>query len=389
MRRSNRAPKPKRQRNQPNNANRRINAERKVAKVRGSSNLRDFGSQLSSVVKNGVGATLRAIPTTRDFARVYLDPFSRHGARIPDFPVMPSTLIRVEHEFTMTATINGYGWSLFQPINMIRGDVPYVWFTTGGTAPPSFATSGTNVSFTQAPSPYTTASFEDVSDGGGGLATRIVSFGIKVLNISALQNKGGKIYFAQEDARLNNTLIGGDQTTLVRYPGYKAYPIGNDKNHYYHRMITDRADLLYNIVFKEDGQWHYVDSVSISGNASAEDTPYMGAYFSGSATTQPETFNVQVCAHFEVIGQTINTPGLGVTKSDSKGLENIQSAASHTRLSSPDHKDHISDMPVARQESVISNIIHGANDLLSPVPGLTGKMIDMVESGLMGTRDGF
>jgi hypothetical protein len=60
----------------------------------------DIGDQLSSVVKNGYGKTLSMYPSCVDFARVYADPFSTIGARIPELPLLPSKLVRFSYSGT-------------------------------------------------------------------------------------------------------------------------------------------------------------------------------------------------------------------------------------------------------------------------------------------------
>lgn len=331
-------------------------------------NVSDYGSQLGSVVSKGYGATLGAYPSTRDFARVYTDPFSRQSARIPDFPVMPTTLIRLEQEFVMTSN-GAFGWALFQPLNMLCNGTTFAWRTTGTGAPPGMTTTtGTGVTPQATSSPFTQSSFVPRPIGSGRSA-RCVSFGLELVNTTTNLNKAGKLYFCQLAPALENNFSGADNSTMAQYPYYKTEPCSTDKPIYYHRVITERSDLRYNIL--TSGHWNYADSLTIS----TEDTQYFAVYYQGAASVN-ETFNIRVAGHFEIMGATINDPGLDITRSDTRHLENVVTGVQREMFNNPTSRAHTSGMSKQRQEGIISKLIYGLNDAFSPAPGLTKMIID-------------
>jgi hypothetical protein len=342
----------------------------------GSGGNNDYGSQLSSVLKRGYGATLRSYPSTAAFAKVYLDPFSLQSARMPDFPVYPSTLVRIEQEFTMVANpTDGYGWALFAPLNMITSDISYGWYTNGSVvgAPPSFQTSGTSVSTATAPSQYLSSDFDSSSQNAK--AVRCVAWGISVSNVSTNLNLAGKYYANQAAPRLTDSLINTNEETMQAFPTYKTKNAGNRKSFYYHRMITERSDLRYNQYdTTSPAGWIYSDDESLS----SERTAYIGLWIRANGLASSETVIVRVCGHFEIVGQTRNVPGLGLTKSDTSGLEKTVSHGAKLRsTTSADTEDHISGKSENQKDSIVHDILSDTVDMV-PIPKVASNLAHWV-----------
>lgn len=366
-------------------ANRKVVTSRQR---RGGGN-NDFGGQLASVVSKGYGATLASYPTTRAFAKVYLDPFSTQQARIPDFPVFPSTLLRLEQEFTMTADqVSGTGWFHFAPLNLVTSNLNYGYHTNGTVpSPPLFSDiTGGAVTANLGPSPNSATYFDFNALGGAGHAVRIVSFGFAVTNISPALNLAGKWYANQYEPRPSATSTGTDETTMQRLPTYKTGQAGSRKEWAYHRQITSRADLRYNMIVVGVGplgtptyNWVYSDD----GSPSDEDNLYLGGWVQAPGLAASESFIVRVCGHYEIIGQTRNIPGLGMTVSDTKGLEKIQSSASHARLANSTVPDHLTGASEGHKDNVISSLLHvGENMLPTPLKAIAHPLIDFVGNAM-------
>jgi hypothetical protein len=313
------------------------------------------------------------------------------GARLPSFPVQPSTLVRLEQEFTLSGSTGGNGWAIFQPLNMVCNDAAYGYFTSTPTQVPYFQnTTSANVTSVTSAGPYAHTAFQPVSAGGLGKGVRLVAWGVKILNITSILNRGGKIYFGQAQPSLGTSLLGTDETTLTKFPNYKNYSIGNDKWFYFHRKITSEEDMLYNYWNTTAGgnPWVYSDLQTIS----AESAPYFGMYYRGPApgsTSGPESFTVKICGHFEVIGTNINDPGLGLTKADPTGLSNIVTGVSHASMKDDSTPDHTSGLPSEKQESVLTGLIH--NGVLAAVPSLAKPLVhqgmDYIQDKLMNSGD--
>lgn len=361
------------------NAGRTRNVQRPENRLQGfstksSGGSNDYGQQLSQILRKGYGATLRSYPSTAAFAKVYLDPLSLRSARLPDFPVFPSTLVRIEQEFTLTAPTTGnYGWALFNPLNMITQNVSYASYTNGtGIPPPTFQAAGTGVSNAFAPSQYLNSDFDNTSQNAK--AVRIVAWGMTCTNVSSELSLAGKYYANQSAPRLTDSLINTDETTMQSFPTYKTLPAGNRKSFYYHRMITEKSDLRYNQYDIATGTWVYSDDNSLS----SESTAYIGMFLRAGAFVGPESIVVRVAGHYEIIGQTRNVPGLGVTKSDTSGVEKVVSYGHAKRMESATAVDHISNMPDQKKDSFVKGLLEDVVDLSPIAPNTLHNVVDAI-----------
>jgi len=257
--------------------------------------------QMSSGMHKGIGRTLREEPSAAAWPSVYVDPFLQIDARLPIWPVR-STLCQMRKATVLDAhtNANGNGWICFVPANMICNDLAFAFYSNLTTGDPIASGSYTTLNCDGA---YTAASFI-----GGGYSMRIVAFGFKIRYIGTELNKGGFITYHQMCPR--NAL--NDQTASTiqsSFQEWKQVPFDN-KLKMFTRLYTENDDGMYmnqQILDEDFGQWSYDDFAT----ANSENIAYIGAYVSGAAPNQP--FEVQIAAHFEIIGPLNNTTGVKST----------------------------------------------------------------------------
>jgi len=267
------------------------------------------GRQISSGMRNGIGRTLAKEPTAANFPKVYMNPFLKIDARLPIWPVR-STLVQMRLDTILTSCNgNGNGYVLFSPANMICNDLGYAYYSN--------ATTPDLMGFSNGPAfcggAYSADSFQEQ-----GFSMRIVAFGFKIKYTGRNDDSGGFITFQQQCPR--DTLENQDSTTIMGYsPDWKQYSF-NDKFKQFNRLFTENDDSLY--MNRQELQpdqffWCYDDF----GTNNPENYYYIGAYINGAVPSAK--FEVQVAAHFELIGPTNNTIGVKATQIDTKSVEKV------------------------------------------------------------------
>lgn len=265
---------------------------------RGSNSL---AHQMSSGMSKGIGRTLREEPSAAAWPSVYSDPFLQIDARLPIWPVR-ATLCQMRKATVLNAHTNGNGngWICFVPANMICNDLAFAFYSNLTTGDPIADGSYTTLNCDGA---YTAESFQ-----GGGFSMRIVAFGFKIRYTGTELNKGGFLTYHQMCPR--NALNGQTASSIQSsFQEWKQTKFDNNLK-LFTRLYTENDDGMYmnlQILDEEFPQWSYDDFAT----ANSENIAYIGAYVSGAAPNQP--FEVQIAAHYEIIGPLNNTTGVKST----------------------------------------------------------------------------
>lgn len=281
----------------------------------------NLARQMVSGMTKGVGATLREEQSTRDFPKVYMNPFLTLDARLPVWPVR-STLCQFRRATSLGKTnSDGNGWIVFSPMNMICNDVAFAAFsnepssanTINGVGPEGYTTAG---------GAYAVSNFY----GSDSFSVRLVAFGFKLRYIGTKLNEGGYVTFNQMCPRA--TMDGMTSTDIQsKYIEWKQAKFDSNWKQF-NRLYTENDDALY-MNKREDTdpqyQWAYDDFV----DANTENHAYIGAYINGAAANQP--FEVMSAGHFELIGPLNNTTGVATTTLNSTKHEQIVSKAAKLR----------------------------------------------------------
>lgn len=303
--------KDKNNNNQPKNKDKKKNKNKNQPFVRAPSNGNnaptvsspvDLGDQLSSVVKNGYGATLRMYPSCVDFARVYADPFSIESARIPHLPLLPSKLVRFTGQGSTVVSSSGYVWLAIQPEAMVSNFNSTVYFSTASGGPSFFSgIDGTNYSGITTNSSYPLSAF--YYGNQNSLMLRVVASGLRMRYQGTVLNASGDWYAVQTDPRQN--IAGIDTSAIQKFPGNKTGAFNNGGWKAHVRHITSNTDFNYLQFNSTTNTW--VDAITGTDINGVENC-YMGIIASAIAG-QPIEFETVV--HAELVGPNLDYTGLG------------------------------------------------------------------------------
>jgi hypothetical protein len=288
------------------------------------------GKSIASGMANGIGATLRENPSTRDWPKVYMNPFLKLDARLPCWPARSSLC---QYRFAQgygTCNATGYGWVNLVPLNMICNDAAFITFSNSPGSGDGVNT-GTGNGEAGCGGAYTTYSFV----GDNAFAVRLVAFGVKIKYTGSQLNKGGFLTYFQNMPRgpvdtLTSTIIQSEKIE------WKQYDFG-DKFSQYNRMYTENDDSQYNTrdpVNFPDTPWIYDDF----GTPSPENYNYMCATINAATANMP--FEWHVAGHFELIGPLNNTTGISPPTVNTAKLEKTVNGASALRAKNTSQPDH-------------------------------------------------
>lgn len=281
---------------------------------------------VKSGLTRGIGATLRADPSTAAWPKVYMNPFLKTEARLPCWPVRASVC---QYRFAQGyghCNGNGIGWIACTPLNMICSDIAFAQISSQTTN--DGIGIGTDIGSASCGGSYGSASFAE-----GGFAVRIVAFGLKVKYTGSELNKGGFITYHQVTPRdtLDNMTATSIQSNMI---DWKQYDFGN-KFTQFNRLYTENDDSLYlKYTGSSETPWQYDDF----GTNAPENYNYFGCAINAATANMP--FEWQASGHFEIIGPVNNTTGVASPMLNTALSEKTINLGSHLRSkdnTTPDH----------------------------------------------------
>lgn len=324
-------------------------------------NIGTYGSQINNVLKQGLGATLRSIPSALDFARVYADPFSTRGARLPILPIYSTKLLRTRSTGTGILNTNGFGWVSCVPYAAAGSDLISVYYSNAAGSPPQIEGSGT-IGTASSNSSYTSSSYSGPTNENG-LGVRCVAFGVRVRFTGTDLNASGVGSCAQLNPR--QSMNGYGQTDISKQQGYKEWSFASRRWFSCCRQITNAIDNSY--YYYGSGGWEPLD---FGVTSSDENSNYMSIFLTGVGG---QSFEWEVVGHYEVIGPNLDTQD--VTELDSSGSEAVITHFAQLRHKDNTTQDHMvpsmggSSSPMSWSKT-IGSIANKVSPLLNLIPGV-------------------
>lgn len=295
-----------------------------------------IGKQLSSIVEQGYGATLKMYPSVVNFASVYADPFTTLSARIPMLPLLPSKLIRVSAAGNGVISNASTGWVYGSPEDFCTNTSSSCYYNTN-TSGPNFG-SGSAIPI-QSNSPYSYASF--TYNVQNALSMRCVAFGIRVRYQGTVFNASGDWYACQTVPRID--LNGISTASIQNIPGNKTGQFRGPNWNTYCRQLNSNSDFNYLSNIVGTG---WVDATT-GTQVYAADINYIGIIFSG---TIAQPYEWEIVGHYELVGPNLDYTGLGNPHTDD--TEKVVKSFSNLRHKDRTTRDHVSNVPNKTQNLV-------------------------------------
>jgi hypothetical protein len=292
-------------------------------------NLNNYGKQLASVSQRGLGNTLRMIPSTANFAKVYMDPFTKYGARLPVLPVYASKMTRNVASGTGVLNATGIGMINAIPENGVTNNFGTVFYSNAPASPPFFTTDSTTYSIGGANMKSSYASGSFFVGSVDTISQRIVGFGIRVRNIGTVLNSAGAVYMAQTNPRVTLDTYGIDD--VKKQAGYKEYQFADREWHTITRHICCSSDKEFLQFNSTTSKW-----VTSPLGDNVNSSNYLGILMQG---TPGQPFEWEVVGHYELMGPNLDQ--VGVVHIDEPGVHNVISQASILRHQDNATKDHL------------------------------------------------
>ena len=270
--------------------------------VKNNGNLGNYGSQMKSVVKNGLGATLRMYASTVHFGEVYTFPWSKVGARLPLLPIYPTKLVRSVLSGNGILNNTGIGFITCTPGEMATNNVPAVFWSNNASSPPFVHNDHTTYTIGYASASKTPYGYADYFWGQpNSQSMRMVALGIRVRYTGTTLNSAGEVYNAQTNPRVTMNTYGIDD--FRKQQSWKTKSFAERDWFGITRMITSKLDCEFLQRDSVSGLWVTADG-KLSTNESVN---YMGLIMQG---TPGVPFEFEVVAHFEVIGPNLESQAL-------------------------------------------------------------------------------
>lgn len=264
------------------------------------------------------------------FSRVYMDPFTELGARIPVFPVEATQLVTCRARGNGSTNGVGRGWIAVQICNGVTSDRDAV-YVSSTTSPdyPNLTASGVIASQTN--SPYVSSQF--VSDLNGSIITeymmRPVAAGVRWRYVGTNLNMSGVAHCCQNSPR-NVDPTGITPNDMFAIPS-KEYMFDR-KWRAVTRHITSHEDFLFQSIDQDTSFWCYErdqNERSLDNHANLlvdifclENSPFeWEAYF-----------------HYEIRGK--NLQRIGTSSPNRPGVEQVLYNATAKRLVNKTLPDH-------------------------------------------------
>lgn len=243
--------------------------------------------QRAAPKRNNAGAAAMriakgAVPVP-DCVREWVDLVS-NPYRTPDRVCMPlppampaaSVTVWVKGVF-VTGTTPEKGYVAVNTRQMTTSDLSGVVYTSSAYAGTTIAASGTGIASGYSNSPYPEADYGD-DPAVADMQSRIVAAGLRVRNITAVVDRGGRLQLLAEPD--HKTLLGSDYTDLTAYDCSES---GNT-----------------------DGNWSSVEWVPArSSDSSYSSVPtgnYTMAAMAAAPAGKPQSYEYEAWTHFQVIG---------------------------------------------------------------------------------------
>lgn len=332
------------------------------AQMKLPSKLGNYGGQLKSVVKRGLGETLRMIPSTANFGRVYMNPFETYGARLPVLPIYATKMLRTTCSGSGILNQDGFGWIACSPAQGIGHDYPVVRYSNNSASPPHIEYTG-SIGSAAAKGPYTIPTFDANTENS--LAFRIVAAGVRVRNVGTTLNSAGTVVMGQTNPRFDLTGYSIDDIKTIE--GYKEGKFSDRSWHAVTRHVTTREDLDY------QQNWNGVGGqfrTTPGGVTTNENNMYMGIMITG---TPLQPFEWEFVGHYEVMGPNLEQRSL--VPSDTTGVENIVSHASFMRHRDNYTPDHLAPKNGgATAPSGLTSFLKSAFQKAQPIAQAVGKI---------------
>lgn len=283
-----------------------------------------YGQQLVDVMNKGYGQTLSMYPSTLAYAKVYADPFTTEGARIPVFPVVSSALEKYYATGKGSTNPNGNGWISIAPIYFATSDAPagYISNLTTGDA----VNSGIfDTVLSSSPHPISTF-FSDT----GTYSVRVVALGIRVRYLGTVLNASGTCLTCQISP-LGDSVSGQTYQTIKQLPGFKEYTFKDSSWHSIILQVEDLQDTVFTEYDNATSRWIFPDSNAHPFNANQRICIYMSSIPS-------QAFEWEVSAHYELLGTNLSRRGIQTP--DTVGFEKVIGSLAERRQRDSTTKDH-------------------------------------------------
>lgn len=307
-------------------------------KRRGNTSTGNYGAQMINAMKMGVGKSLRMIPSTAAFGKVYMDPWSKQEARLPILPVYSTKCVRSTVNGSGVLNSGGIGFVTTIPMNGICNDKNSVFWSNAAASPPTFETDITTYSIGSAASAKTGFKQANFLQAEEGLQVRCVGYGIRIRYKGTTLNAAGEWYACQTNPKFSLNAYGVDDVQKVQ--GYKTHTFADRKWNGYTRMLTSRLDAEYCQLVPGNNAQNLVNywAIPATESTSPENMNYMGILFTG---TPGEPFEFEVCGHYEIIGPNLDTEAIAPV--DETNAHNIVNEGHRLRHTDTSTKDHLMD----------------------------------------------
>jgi hypothetical protein len=291
--------------------------------------IKNYGSQLKSIIENGYGKTLQMMPSTREFLKMYGNPFNKEPAKLPIYPVLPTQSTYSTVQGTLKTNNNGIGWIVlypgWSPMSDATCAVASIGALSGDAVQPIPGPS--NMAFSSN-SVYTVADFK-VS---GQKAYRIYSLGVRIRYKGTMFNSAGSCYCVQTTQR--DDVTGYTLSDIQKNQSWKTYPVNNSRWHSLSRHLTSKMDENFNLVdtsgLSNVQVYEYLTNVQCIDNA-----PNMLIYI----TADPlQTFEFEIQSNFEVKGRNLNYHSIAME--DTQGVAKVVEGYSRLRVKDTTTPDH-------------------------------------------------
>ncbi len=229
-----------------------------------------YGEQLVSVVKHGLGSTLRLSPGALAFAKAIHDPFDPDlTPRWPILPILPTMVGRgFTHISSLTSAANHV--VVVNPARTLANNLTSIAYWEGATPPANLPNGMKPIDFPVGWTPYPVAqgprsssdfaTLHNGSDPGTQYYGRLTALGIRIRYTGTELTRGGTIY-----TMVNPTLsnLSGERFDQVPWTGVGATDLLAKSSAFHVHPVSNGewVEVTFPIRYKEQGTYtQYVDT---------------------------------------------------------------------------------------------------------------------------------